>query len=148
LTLIAFCAGLAACGGAAAPSVLIQVAGVYDIQKTFTEDTCGSDLAGRVVTNPGDVSHEPGASSFLLTDHGTRTLRGSVSSDGSFQLEASSGIVHGSIPAVDTFSAGRFTATGFHVHDVTELSATASSAACRLVEDWDATKVGPPNVIP
>ena len=137
---------LAACGSSAPstpPAPLIQVGGTYDIRKTVTLDTCGSGTT--LFTNPGTVTHTPGASNFVLNDHGTRDLPGTVAPDGSFTLAASRGVVQGTVPALDTFDEGRFTATGFHLRDTTDLQA---EPPCRIVASWDATKQGTPNVIP
>jgi hypothetical protein len=140
--------GLACGGGGSSPTPIIAVAGAYDIRKTFVEDTCPDGLQGQTFTNPGTVSHSPGASRFVLTDHGTRDLPGTVQPDGAFVLEPAHAVVHGTIPALDTWEDGRFTTTGFQVRNVTSLEATATTAACHLVAQWEGTKVGSPNVIP
>jgi len=124
------------------------VAGQYDIQKLVVEDTCDTMLAGQTFTNPATVRHTAGATAFVLNDHGTRDLPGTVRPDGSFTLDPARAIVHGSIPALDTFDNGRFTSTGFGVRNTTALDATPISAACNVVAEWTATKQGAPNVIP
>ena len=147
--------GLAACGGAGTgrPSApLLQVAGAYDIRKSVVEDTCGLSRPGDVFTNPGTVQHTAGGPAFVLNDHGTRDLPGTVGSDGAFDLRPASSIVMGTIPATDTFDGGRFTTTGFTLRDTTVLQrspvAGAPDAPCRVVALWEGAKQGSPNVIP
>ena len=135
-------------GGSAGPSALLQVGGEYDIRKTVLEDTCDPTRVGTVLANPGTVRHTPGAAAFVLNDHGTRDLPGTVRSDGTFTLDPYRSTVMQTIPAVDTFSEGRFTAPGFHLSDTTDLSAASGSAACRQVTGWEGAKRGTPNVIP
>ncbi len=79
---------------------------------------------------------------------GTRDLQGTLQSDGAFQIAATPAIVHGSIPAVDTFADGRFTAAGFSVRNTTALEATPTSGPCTTVVLWEGAKQGAPNVIP
>lgn len=145
----------AACGGGgpsgpAAPP--IQVGGSYEIRKTVLTDTCGLSAPGDVFTNPGSVQHTAGATQFVLNDHGTRDLPGTLRADGTFALQPSSGLVMGTIAAADTFDEGRFTATGFTLRDTTDLAASpvpgAPAGPCRVVARWEGTKQGPPNVIP
>jgi hypothetical protein len=139
--------GCGGSGGAAGPSTpLLSVAGAYEIRKTIVSDTCGG--SSETVSNPGEVRHTPGARAFVLNDHGTRDLPGTVDTDGSFSLEPSRGLVGGVVPAVDTFEGGRFTTAGFGVRVTTDLEAAAGNAACRVVTQWDGAKQGTPNVIP
>jgi len=140
-------------GGTGGPSAAaLQVAGTYDIRKSVTEDTCGLSHPGDVFTNPGTVQHSPGATEFVLNDHGTRDLPGTVRRDGGFDLRPTSSLVMGTIPATDTFESGRFTATGFVLRVTTVLQRSpvegAPDGPCRVVTLWDATKQGAPNVIP
>jgi len=141
---------LAGCGGSGEPAgpstPLLSVAGAYAIRKSIVSDTCGG--SGETVSNPGEVRHTPGARAFVLNDHGTRDLPGTVNSDGTFSLEPFRSMVGGAVPAVDTFEGGRFTTAGFGVRVTTDLEATAGSAACRVVTQWDGAKQGAPNVIP
>jgi hypothetical protein len=150
---------LAACGGGGGGGVtatpsgpLLQVAGAYDIRKSVIEETCGLSRPGDVFTNPGTVAHAPGATDFVLNDHGTRDLPGTVRRDGGFDLRPQSSVVMGTIPATDTFENGRFTATGFALRVTTVLQrspvADAPAGPCRVVTLWDGTKQGGPNVIP
>jgi hypothetical protein len=150
-------AALAACGGSGAggtptPAATIHVAGSYDVRKTVTEDTCGLGASGDVVTNPATVQHATGATDFVLNDHGTRDLPGTVRADGSFDLRPLSSVVMGTIPATDTFDGGRFTATGFAVRNTTALQASpvagGPAGPCHVVAAWEGTKQGAPNVIP
>jgi hypothetical protein len=133
-------------GGATAPTPALRVAGNYDVVKTLVSDTCGGIPAQ--VSNPATVQHTPGASTFVLTDHGTRDLPGTVDAGGAFQIPAVTAIVHGSIPAVDTFEGGRFTTQDFSVRSTTDLQASAEGPACRMVLQWEGRKLGDPNVIP
>jgi hypothetical protein len=147
----------AACGGGstspstpAAPP--IQVSGAYDIRKTVLTETCGLGVPGDVFTNPGTVQHAAGATAFVLNDHGTRDLPGTLHADGTFDLRPSSSLVMNTIPATDTFDQGRFTATGFTLRDTTDLQASpvagVPAGPCRVVARWDGAKQGAPNVIP
>ena len=142
----------AACGGSTAPSTTpqLQVGGTYAVRKTTVSDTCGVSVPGAVVVNPAEVRHSTGASSFVLVDHGTRELPGTVNRDGSFVLSPDQSLVQNTIAATDTFADGRFSATGFQLRDTTDLAASPVSGGppCRLVADWVATKDGAPNVIP
>jgi len=147
---------LGACGGGSGTSrpseSAIQVAGTYDIRKSVTEETCGLSRPGDVFTNPGTVQHSPGATEFVLNDHGTRDLPGTVRRDGGFDLRPASSVVMGTIAATDTFEGGRFTATGFVLRDTTVLQRSPAAGApdgpCRVVALWSGTKQGAPNVIP
>src|SRR5262245_40328203 len=71
----------------------LSVGGTYDIRKTVTSDTCGLSFPGDSFTNPGEVRHTAGASSFVLSDHGTRDLPGTVNRDGTFTMPQSRGLV-------------------------------------------------------
>jgi len=123
---------LIGCGGGSGTSrpseSAIQVAGSYDIRKSVVEETCGLSRPGDVFSNPGTVQHSPGATEFVLSDHGSRDLPGTLRRD------------------------GRFTATGFVLRVTTVLQrspvAGAPDGPCRMVTLWDATKQGAPNVIP
>ncbi|HZR25281.1 MAG TPA: hypothetical protein VFA59_16920 [Vicinamibacterales bacterium] len=142
---------VSACGGSSpsAPAVQISVGGSYDIRKTVVSDTCGSFAPGTVFSNPGEVRHTAGATTFVLNDHGTRDLPGTINSDGTFALAASRSLVMNTINAVDTFDGGRFTTTGFELRDTTDLDANPNGGgACRSVATWTGTKSGAPNVIP
>jgi hypothetical protein len=143
-------ASLAGCGGSGGgtgpTTPLLSVAGAYEIRKTIVSDTCGG--SSETVSNPGEVRHTPGARAFVLNDHGTRDLPGTIADDGAFSLEPSRGLVGGVVPAVDTFEGGRFTTAGFGVRVTTDLEAAAGNAACRVVAQWDGAKQGTPNVIP
>jgi hypothetical protein len=135
------------CGsnGPGSPSeVRIQVAGDYDIRKSVVSDACEGQTGQ--TSNPGRVSHAPGASAFTLNDHGTRDLPGTVNRDGTFSLRPFDGVANMTIPARDTFEGGRFIPTGFEVRVTTVLQ--TSPAPCTVVTQWSATKLGPPNVIP
>jgi hypothetical protein len=149
----------AACGGRGGGTPLptpttaaIEVAGSYEIRKSIAEDGCGLGGAGEVLTNPATVRHSRGAAEFVLDDHGTRDLPGSVGAGGAFELRGAASVVMGTIAATDTFEGGRFTATGFTVRDMTVLQrrppAGAPDVPCRVVANWAATKLGAPNVIP
>ncbi len=98
------------------------------------------------------MQHVPGAADFILNDHGTRDLPGTVRRDGGFDLRPSSSLVMNTIPATDTFDGGRFSATGFVVRVTTVLQRSPAAGApdgpCRVVTMWEATKQGSPNVIP
>jgi len=144
-----------ACGGSGttgpeAPA--IAVAGEYVIHKTVTSDTCGLSRPGDAFDNPGTVRHTPGPGPFVLNDHGSRDLPGTVRTDGTFDLQPSSGLVMNTIAARDTFSEGRFTPAGFSLRDTTDLEASPVAGAppgpCRVVATWSAAKQGAPNVIP
>jgi hypothetical protein len=147
---------LIGCGGGSGTSrpseTPIQVAGSYDIRKSVVEDTCGLSRPGDVFNNPGTVQHSPGATEFVLNDHGSRDLPGTLRRDGGFDLRPMSSLVMDTIPATDTFEGGRFTAAGFALRSTTVLQgspvAGAPDGACRVVTLWDATKQGAPNVIP
>lgn len=150
---------LAACGGGGGSTGTgtpsgppLQVAGTYDIQKSVVEDTCGLGRPGDAFTNPGTVAHSPGATEFVLNDHGTRDLPGTVRRDGSFDLRSQSSVVMDTIAATDTFESGRFSATGFSLRDTTALQrspvAGAPPGPCRVVAVWEGAKRGAPNVIP
>jgi hypothetical protein len=149
---LAIVAACAACGGGSATAPggpLLQVAGTYDIRKTVVSDTCGLSHQGDTISNPGEVRHTAGAASFVLNDHGTRDLPGTVNRDGTFALAAAQSLVQNTIPAVDTFDSGRFTTRGFDVRDTTDLQSNpVGGPACRVVAAWSATKQGSPNVIP
>jgi hypothetical protein len=96
------------------------------------------------------VRHTPGASSFVLNDHGTRDLPGTVSSDGSFMLRPFRGPA-GDYTAEDTYDLGRFTAAGFSMRVTTRVfrsQADPPAADCVIVARWAGTKQGAPNVIP
>src|SRR5260221_11053088 len=99
-----------ACGGGNSPATpsgaQLAVAGTYDIRKTVTADTCGLSAPGDTFSNPGEVRHTAGASTFVLNDHGTRDLPGTVNRDGTFSLAVSRGLVMGTIDAVDTWDGG------------------------------------------
>jgi len=139
-------------GGTSSPTAVIQVAGGYDIRKTIAEDTCGLSHPGDVITNPGTVAQAAGATDFVLNDHGTRDLPGTLHADGTFDLRPSSSLVMGAIAATDTFAGGRFTVSGFTVRVTTALQASPREGAppgpCHVVTDWAGTKQGAPNVIP
>ena len=142
-----------ACGASSSPSSpsgpQLLVAGTYDIRKTVTVDTCGLSRPGDSFTNPAEVRHTAGASAFVLNDHGTRDLPGTVAANGSFTLANASSVVMNTIPALDVWTGGRFTTQGFEVTDTTELQSTPGGGpACRVVATWVATKQGTPNVIP
>lgn len=98
------------------------------------------------------MRHTAGASDFVLGDHGTRELPGTVRTDGAFDLRPASSLVMETITATDTFEDGRFTATGFTVRDTTALARSpiggAADVPCRVVATWEAAKRGAPNVIP
>ena len=148
-----FAASAIACGGAAtAPTSApqIQIAGSYSVTKTTVSDTCGVSSPGAVIVTPADVRHTPGAGSFVLVDHGTRELPGTVAGDGTFAMAPFQSLVQGTIAATDTFSGGRFTTTGFSVRDTTDLatSPTTGGPPCRIVADWSGAKEGAPNVLP
>ncbi len=131
----------AACGGGSSPSTpsgpQISVGGTYDIRKTVVSDTCGLSSPGDSFTNPADVRHTAGATTFVLNDHGTRDLSGTLNRDGTFTLAPQRSIVMGTIGALDTWDPGRFTATGFDVRDTTDLeSRPGGGPACRIVATW------------
>src|SRR5437899_2696943 len=90
----------AACGGSS-PSTpsgpQISVGGTYDIRKTVVSDTCGLSTPGDIFTNPADVRHPPGATTFVLNDHGTRDLSGALNRDGTFTLVPQRTTVMGTI---------------------------------------------------
>jgi hypothetical protein len=147
----------AACGGggsgAGGPDrPALAVAGDYLVHKIVLSDTCGLGAPGDAFDNPATVRHTAGATAFVLNDHGTRDLPGAVRTDGGFDLQPSSGLVMNTIPARDTFSEGRFNATGFFLRDTTDLDrspvAGAPAGPCRVVASWTGSKSGPPNVIP
>jgi hypothetical protein len=141
----------AACGGTTQPSSpQLQVGGSYDISKTTTSDTCQS-VINPPFSNPGTVTHSPGASSFVLNDHGTRDLPGRVNSDGTATISPSNSLVMGTIAATDTFASARFTATALDVTVTTDLAdnpVQPGAGPCRIVTTWHAVKQGAPNVIP
>ncbi|HYU40701.1 MAG TPA: hypothetical protein VEQ84_00985 [Vicinamibacteria bacterium] len=147
---------LIGCGGGSGTSrpseTAIQVGGSYDIRKSVVEETCGLSRPGDVFNNPGTVQHSPGATEFVLSDHGSRDLPGTLRRDGGFDLRPMSSLVMDTIPATDTFEGGRFTATGFALRSTTVLQRSpvtgAADGPCRVVTTWDATKQGAPNVIP
>lgn len=146
-------AACVACGGGKTPAApsgpQLAVGGSYDIRKTVVSDTCGLSSAGDAFSNPGEVRHMVGQTTFVLSDHGTRDLAGTVNRDGTFTLASSRSVVMGTIDAVDTWAAGRFTTSGFELRDTTDLaSRPGGGPACRVVADWSATKQGSPNVIP
>lgn len=142
----------AACGGSTpstASGPQISVGGSYDIRKTIVTDTCGLSSPGDVFSNPGEVRHTAGATTFVLNDHGTRDLPGTLSRDGTFTMAASRSLVMSSIDAVDTFDNSRFTVSGFEMRVTTDLaSRPGGGPACRVVTNWAAAKQGSPNVIP
>lgn len=144
-------ASAAACGsgGPASPATpLLSVGGDYSIQKTVLSDACGGTEGG--FTNPGSVRHTPGAVSFVLNDHGTRDLPGSVAADGTFTLLPFQGAA-GGVPGRDTYDGGRFSATGFSLAVRTVVFRTQGTPAapdCVVTMRWHATKQGAPNVIP
>jgi hypothetical protein len=142
-----------ACGGGSSPSTPsgppLSVGGTYDIRKTVVTETCGLSTPGESFSNPGEVRHTPGATTFVLNDHGTRDLPGTVNRDGTFAIPVSRSVVMGTIDASDTWDGGRFTAAGFEVRATTDLaSKPGGGPACRVVTMWAATKQGTPNVIP
>ena len=143
----------AACGGGSSPSTpsgpQISVGGSYDIRKTVVSETCGLSSPGDTFTNPADVRHTAGAATFVVNDHGTRDLPGTVNRDGTFALAPQRSTVMGTIGAIDTWDGGRFATTGFVVRDTTDLeSRPGGGPACRVVATWSATKQGTPNTIP
>jgi hypothetical protein len=141
----------AACGSSpASPSApTLQVGGTYEIRKTVTSDTCGLSSPGDTFTNPAEIRHTAGSTTFVLNDHGTRDLPGTVNTTGAFALANAASIVMNTIPATDAWSNGRFTVQGFEVTDTTDLqSRPGGGAACRIVASWVATKQGAANVIP
>jgi len=128
----------------------IQVAGSYNIHKVTASDTCGGSQAGDAFDNPGEV-RQPSATTFVLNDHGTRDLSGTLSADGTFAIAPVQSLVQNTIPATDTFANGRFTVQGFQVRVTTDLQSNPiapGGGACRVVVDWTGAKQGAPNVIP
>jgi len=140
------------CGSSpSAPGAAIRVAGAYTIHKVTLSDTCGGSQPGSAFDNPGEVRQQPGSLTFVLDDHGTRDLPGTLNRDGSFTLSPSQSLVQNTIPAIDTFDGGRFTTQGFEVRDTTDLQSNpvvTGGGACRVVTSWTGTKQGAPNVIP
>lgn len=127
----------------------LSVGGTYDIRKTVVSETCGLSSPGDSFSNPGEVRHTPGASTFVLNDHGTRDLPGTVNRDGTFTLPPYRSLVMNAIDAVDTWDNGRFTVSGFELRATTDLaSRPGGGPACRVVTSWAATKQGVPNTIP
>lgn len=142
-----------ACSGSKPPSTpdgpQLSVGGTYDIRKTVVTETCGLSTPGESFTNPGEVRHTVGATAFVLNDHGTRDLPGTVNRDGTFTMPQYRSLVMNTIDAVDTWENGRFTVSGFELRATTDLaSKPGGGPACRIVTNWAATKQGTPNVIP
>jgi hypothetical protein len=153
IALFGMLAVTAGCSGGSSPSTpsgpQLSVGGTYDIRKTVVTETCGLSTPGDSFTNPGEVRHTAGATAFVLNDHGTRDLPGTVNRDGTFTMPQSRGLVMNTIDAVDTFDNGRFTVSGFELRVTTDLaSKPGGGPACRVVTNWAATKQGTPNVIP
>jgi hypothetical protein len=150
--LVLFLVVSAACSGSSPSSPSgpqLSVGGNYDIRKTIVSDSCGQSSPGSAVSNPGEVRHTAGATTFVLNDHGTRDLPGTLSRDGSYTMASQRSLVMDSIAAVDTFENGRFTASGFEMRVTTDLASTPGGGpACRIVANWAAAKQGSPNVIP
>jgi hypothetical protein len=148
--LAAGCGGGPSTGAPTAPP--IQVGGAYDIRKTVLVETCGLSAPGDVFSNPGTVQHTAGATEFVLNDHGTRDLPGTLRGDGTFDLRPFSSLVMSTIAATDTFDQGRFTTSGFTLRATTDLAtsprADAPAGPCRVVARWDGTRQGGANVIP
>jgi len=146
--------GPAACGGGGTPTAptapRISVAGNYDIHKTVTVDSCGISAPGSSFSNPGEVRHTAGATTFVLNDHGTRDLSGSLNADGSFTIAPTRGLVMNTINAVDTWDGGRFTTAGFDVRVTTDLETSPVNGGppCRVITQWAATRVGGQNTVP
>jgi len=143
---------MAACSGSS-PSTpsgpQISVGGNYDIRKTVVVETCGLSSPGDSFSNPGEVRHTTGSTAFVLNDHGTRDLSGTLNRDGTFTMPPTSSLVMNSIPATDTWENGRFTTSGFELRATTDLaSKPGGGPACRVVTNWSAAKQGSPNVIP
>lgn len=141
---------VAACGGSspAAPPQAISVGGTYALTKTVLEDACGGAIRTFVFT--ARVRHDPGSSSFVLTDS-FNDLPGRVESDGSFAIPATRTGTESGAAVVSTFEPGRFTATGFEVAvriDIDRPSGTPPGPACRVRESWAGLKQGTPNVLP
>ena len=152
--LAALCAAASGCGSNGSTTgptpATIQVAGSYNIHKVTVSDTCGGSQPGDAIDNPGEV-RQPSATTFVLNDHGTRDLSGSLSSNGTFSIAPVQSVVQNTIPATDTFANGQFTVQGFQVRVTTDLQSnpiTAGGAACRVVADWTGAKQGAPNIIP
>ena len=139
------------CGGSGAspnPAPLLSIAGDYVIQKTTFSDGCEGRMD--VLSNPGSVRHTPGASTFVLDDHGTRDLPGTVDPTGAFALQPFEGQA-GGVPGRDTFENGRFTTSGFAVRVTTVVLRsrdTPPAPDCTVVMQWSGAKQGAPNVIP
>jgi len=147
---VAMALGLAGCGsgGTSGPTPVLSVGGDYSIQKTLVSDAC--DHQQGAFTNPGSVRHTPGSTTFVLNDHGTRDLPGSVDRDGTFTLQPFQGPA-GGVAGRDTYDGGRFSATGFSVHVTTvafRSQGTPPAPDCIVVTQWAAVKQGPANVIP
>jgi hypothetical protein len=144
--------GAVACGGGGATGSssgpLLSVAGDYQIEKSMVSDACDGQTGG--FSNPGTVRHSPGATSFVLNDHGTRDLPGTVERSGSFTLQPFEGPA-GGVPGRDTYDGGRFTTSGFTVRVTTVVfrsRGTPPAPDCAIVMQWAGSKQGPPNVIP
>jgi len=146
--------GLAACGRGAVPTApsppRIFVAGAYDIRKTVISDTCGISAPGSSFSNPGEVRHSAGATTFVLNDHGSRDLPGTLSPDGTFTIAPTRALVMGTINAVGTWDGGRFTTAGFDVRETTDLETSPMDGGppCRVVTAWAAARQGGQNTIP
>lgn len=140
------------CGAkATAPAPSLQVGGDYDVLKTEASNTCGP--VGGSISTPASVTHQAGATTFAIVDHGTRSLPGQVARNGTMTMDVVRSTVMGTIAASDTFTNGRFTASGFDLTVTTDLADNPNrpgtgSGPCRIVTTWRGAKLGSPNVIP
>lgn len=118
----------------------LRISGAYTLTKTVTSDTCAAGPSpASPFGNPGVIARDPGATTFVLNDHGTRNITGRTNADGTFTVDPLHALVMERIQAVDTFSEGRFTPTGFRAIVTTALAANPNRGGggpCRIVTRW------------
>ena len=138
---------IGACGGSspagpAGPAGL-QVGGAYQITPTLLQDACGG---ATVTPGPAQVAHTLGASQFQLT-HVGNTYSGRVDTTGSFTIDPLN-LSLGSGATASVRIEGRFSTGGFEATVTVDETRAGTTAPCRYLVRWQATKQGPPNVLP
>lgn len=118
------------------------------VTRHVTEDTCDPAHAMSASANPraatgASIARTPTGQRFVLNDHGTRNLFGSVDEQGRFTLDSQTSLVMDRIQATDTFSGGQFNEQGFVLLVVTTLDANPyrEGGACRITTRWRATRL-------
>lgn len=113
------------------------------VAKAVTSNTCTpSENPPPMIGTGASIARTPTGARFVLNDHGTRNMSGTVGTDGAFEIPRSESIVMEKIHAADTFSQGRFDQAGFSMTVTTDLDANpdGKGGPCRMVTAWRGTR--------